>query len=108
MAQTEARNETAVPGLAQQARAAGRITAFLADALVLNPAQRHALALSTQAQRAALLLALTCEDVALARQEYRQSVGCLLDARQLQAYVALCQQLAGTPQALDGTELALR
>ncbi|MBD2723452.1 MULTISPECIES: hypothetical protein [Hymenobacter] len=108
MAQCEARNETAAPGLAPQARETSRITAFLADTLALSPTQRHALALCTQTQREALLLALTCDDVARTRQEYHQALRLLLDAQQLQAYVALCQQLAGTPLALDGTELARR
>lgn len=107
-AETEARNEVAVPSLTAQAHAALRISSFLANVLALSTVQLQAVEAFTKAERLALLLAATADDVTQARHDYRLAVHRVLDARQLTAYVALCQQLAGTAQALDGTELAQR
>ena len=107
-AETEARNENMAPGLSGQGREARRIAQLLADALTLTRAQRRAVEACTRAERLALALAATPEQAGQDRAEYRLAVGRVLDARQLAAYTALCQRLAGTAQALDGTELAAR
>ena len=107
-AEAEARNETSEPSLTVQMREAQRITHLLIDTLALTPAQRHAVESCTRAERQALALVATAEQAAQARHAYRQAMHHVLDARQLAAYVALCQRLAGTAQALDGTGLAVR
>ena len=107
-AQTEARNETAVPGFSGQVREARRITNFLVDALVLSNAQQHAVQAYTVAERAALSLAVTEADFTQAQHEYLLAVHRVLAASQQKVYSALCQQLAGTALPLDGKELAVR
>ncbi|MDO7850789.1 hypothetical protein [Hymenobacter convexus] len=107
-AETEARNEILEPSLTRQTRESQRIAQFLAEALTLNSAQLHAVESFTRAERQALALAATTEQAAQAQREYRLAVHRVLDTGQLSTYVALCQRLAGTAQALDGTELAVR
>lgn len=108
MAAVEGRNETAAPGFSGQVRAARCTADFLADALLLSYAQRLAVEASTVAERQALALAATPDDLALAQQQYLQAVRQVLAVSQLNAYAALRQQRAGTLQPLDGTELAVR
>lgn len=108
IAAVEARNETAAPSLSRHMRDARRITAFLDDALLLSTAQRHAVARCTVAERRALVLAVTEADFALAQTQYFKALHRVLALSQLNAYVDLCQQLAGTTLPLDGTELAAR
>ena len=108
MAATEARNETAAPSLSRHVRDAQRITGVLDDALLLSTAQRHAVARHTVAERRALVLAATGADFALAQAQYRSALYKVLALSQLNAYTALCQQLAGTALPLDGTELLAR
>ncbi|MBF9143072.1 hypothetical protein [Hymenobacter properus] len=107
-AETEARNEALVPSLSAQLREARRIARFLTDALSLTEAQRLAVEATTAAERQVLALVATPADAAEARRAYRSAVHGVLDARQLTAYEDLCQRLAGTAQALDGTGLAIR
>ena len=108
MADVEARNETAVPSLSRHMRDARRITYFLDDALLLSTAQRHAVARCTVAERRALVLAVTEADFLQAQVQYLKALHKVLALSQMNAYVALCQQLAGTTLPLDGTELAVR
>lgn len=107
-AAVEARNETAVPSLSRHMRDARRIIAFLDDALLLSTAQRYAVARCTVAERRALVLAVTDADFRQAQGQYLKALHNVLTISQLNAYVALCQQLAGTTLPLDGTELAVR
>jgi hypothetical protein len=106
--ETEARNETFEPSLSGQLREARRITRFLAKALTLSADQLRAVETLTAAERQALALAPTVAEADRAQRAYRLAVHQVLDARQLSAYVALCQRLAGTAGALDGTGLATR
>ncbi|MDO7847969.1 hypothetical protein Q5H92_16505 [Hymenobacter sp. M29] len=106
--ETEARNEVFEPSLSGQVREARRITHFLADVLTLSREQLQAVESFTRAERWALALAATAGQAAQAQREYRLAVYHVLDTRQLSTYQALCQRLAGTAQALDGTELAIR
>jgi len=108
MAAVEARNETAAPSLSRHMRDARRITNFLDDALLLSTAQRHAVAKCTVAERRALVLAVTDADFAQAQAQYLKALHKVLALSQLNAYVSLCRQLAGTILPLDGTELAVR
>lgn len=107
-AETEARNETPEPGLSGQVRKAHRITRLLAQALALSADQQHAVEAFTAAERRALALAPTAADAGEAQRAYRLAVHHVLDARQLTSYEELCRRLAGTAQALDGSELAVR
>ncbi|GAA3957685.1 hypothetical protein [Hymenobacter antarcticus] len=107
-AAVEARNETAAPSLSRHMRDARRITIFLEDALLLSTAQRYAVARCTVAERRALVLAVTEADFRQAQGQYLKALHKVLALSQLNAYVALCQQLAGTTLPLDGTELAVR
>lgn len=109
-AAAEARNETAAPGFSRHVRDARRVTTFLADALLLTTAQRHAVARYTVAQRQALALAATDADAVQAQYEYLMALRQVLGLHQLRAYTMLCQQLAGTMLPLNGTEgeLAVR
>ena len=108
VAETEARNETLVPGFSGQVREARRITDFLLDALVLSNAQRQALEVCTVAERAALALAVTDVDAAQARWQYQLAVRRVLAPSQVHVYTMLYRQLAGTMLPLDGTEMAAR
>ena len=108
MSATEARNETAAPSLSRHVRDAQRIADVLDDALLLSTAQRYAVARHTVAERRALVLAATGADFALAQAQYRSALYKVLALSQLNAYTALCQQLAGTALPLDGTELLVR
>ena len=103
----EARNETAAPSLSRHMRDAQRITCFLDDALLLSTAQRHTVARHTAAERRALVLAVTDTDFVRAQAQYLSALHKVLALSQLNTYVALCQQLAGTTLPLDGTELAV-
>ena len=105
-AATEARNETAAPSLSRHMRDAQRITCLLDDALLLSTAQRHTVARHTAAERRALVLAVTDADFARAQAQYISVLHKVLALSQLNAYLALCQRLAGTTLPLDGTELA--
>ncbi|WP_201977672.1 hypothetical protein [Hymenobacter rubidus] len=107
-AEDEARNETAAPSFAPQVREAGRIAAYLSDALVLSNVQRHAVACYTLAERTALALAATTATATLVRHEYLLAIHSVLTASQHNTYAVLRQQLNGTAFSLDGTELALR
>ena len=106
-AATEARNETAAPSLSRHMRDAQRITYFLDDALLLSTAQRHTVARHTATERRALVLAVTDTDFVRAQAQYLSVLHKVLALSQLNAYVALCQRLAGTTLPLDGTELAV-
>ena len=108
VAAAEARNETAAPGFSGQVRAARRTADFLADALLLSHAQRLVVEASTVAERQALALAATPDDLALAQRQYLQALRQVLAVSQLCTYNFLRQQRAGTLQPLDGTELAVR
>lgn len=103
----EARNEIPAPSFSGQVREAQRIAYFLTDALLLSYAQSHAVASSTATEREALALAVTATDTVQVQQQYRRAVRRVLTTRQLQAYVVLCRQLAGTVLPLDGAELAI-
>ncbi|HEX8330228.1 MAG TPA: hypothetical protein VF629_22045 [Hymenobacter sp.] len=107
-AATEARNEAAAPSFSAQVRQAHRIASFLADALVLNNAQQHAVEAYTLAECQALVLAATPADAAAAQQAYRQAVRRVLATSQLQTYAALRLRLTDTALPLDGTEVATR
>jgi hypothetical protein len=108
VAAIEARNETATPSFSRHVRDAQRITNLLADALLLTTAQRHAVARCTVAERQSLALAATEADALLAQYEYLAALRQVLAVSQLHAYNSLCQQLSGTVQPIDGTELAVR
>ena len=108
MAATEARNETAAPSLSRHVHDAQRIAGVLDDALLLSTAQRYAVARHTVAERRALVLAVTGTDFALAQAQYLSALYKVLALSQLNAYMALCQQLAETALPLDGTELLAR
>ena len=108
VAETEARNETGVPGFAGQVREARRITTFLLDALVLSHAQHQALEARTVAERAALALAATEAEATQVQRQYQLAVLKVLTTSQLRVYMELSRQLAGTLLPLDGTELASR
>lgn len=107
-AKVDAHNETAAPSFSRHVRAAQRITAFLADALCLTTAQQLALQQHTVAEHTALLLATSEGDIQAAQLKYLMAVRRVLAASQLDAYVALCQKLAGTMLPIDGLELAVR
>lgn len=104
-AQAEARNEAASPGLSSQLRQSHRVVNYLGDVLQLNYAQWHALTVCTAAERVALVLAAAPEDALAAQRQYLLAVRRVLAASQMDAYVALRQQLADTLLPLDGTEL---
>ncbi|MGY3088568.1 hypothetical protein ACVWYF_001601 [Hymenobacter sp. UYAg731] len=108
MAQAEARNEAPAPGFSGQLYEARRVSRFLADALVLNNAQQHAVQAYTAAKFQALSLAVTAADTAEARHQYRQAVRRVLAPSQRDAYAGLCQHLMDTLLPLDGYGLALR
>ena len=105
---TEARNEAPTPSFPGQIEEARRVASFLADALVLNNAQQHALTAYTIAEREALALAATAAAASQAQQEYLLAVRRVLATSQWQVYGALRQQYADTLLPLDGPELALR
>lgn len=107
-AQTEARAETAAPSFSGQLYEARRVSRFLADALVLNNAQQHAVQAYTAAKFQALALAVTAADTAEAQQQYRQAMRRILAPSQHDAYAVLCQHLTDTLLPLDGCQLALR
>lgn len=107
-AAVEAHNETAAPSFSRHVRDARRITAFLADVLCLTTAQQLALQQYTVAERAALLLATSDSDVQAARLHYLTAVRHVLATSQLDAYVALRLQLAGTTLPIEGLELVAR
>ena len=107
-AAAEARNETGAPSFSRHVRDARRISAFLADALLLTTAQRVAVERCTVAERTALVLAATDEDARLAQDNYLAAVRRVLALNQLCLYNALCIQLQGTALPVDGTELAVR
>jgi hypothetical protein len=108
MAQAEARNEMAAPGFSGQLYEARRVSSFLADALVLNNTQQHAVQAYTVAKFQALSLATTPADTAEALQQYRQAVRRVLAPSQRGAYAVLCQHQTDTLLPLDSSELALR
>ncbi|WP_460611259.1 hypothetical protein [Hymenobacter terrigena] len=108
MAQSEARNEAPTPGFSGQLYEARRISSFLADALVLNNAQQHAVQAYSIAKFEALSLAVTAADIAEALQQYRQAVRRVLAPSQRDAYAVLCQHQTDTLLPLDSNELALR
>ena len=108
IAETEARNETVAPGFSGQVREARRITDFLLDALVLSTAQCRALQACTVAERAALALAVTKEDIAQAQRQYQLAVRRVLAPSQVHVYTMLYRQMADTMMPLDGIELAAR
>ncbi len=104
-AQAEAHNEAAAPSFSSQLHQAHRVANYLGDVLQLNYAQWHALTAYTAAERVALALAATPEDAQAAQRQYLLAVRRVLAASQMEAYVALRQQLAGTLLPLDGAEL---
>ena len=106
-AAAEARNETAAPSLSRHMRDAQRITHVLNDVLLLSTAQRHTMARHIVAERRAMVLAVTDADFAQAQAQYLSALHKVLALSQLNAYVALCQRIAGTTMPLDGTELAV-
>lgn len=108
IAQIEAQNEIAAPTFSVQAHESARISGFLADALLLNNAQQHAVQAYTFARHKALLLAATPADVARAQHEYQAAVRRVLATSQFATYAALCQRLNGTTFSLDAVELAAR
>jgi hypothetical protein len=108
LAEAEARNETAAPSFSRHVRDAQLITTFLADALLLTTAQRHAVARCTVAERQALVLAATEADVAEAQYNYLMALRQVLALSQMSAYTTLSQRLVGTLLPVDGTELAVR
>ena len=105
---TEQANETAQPSFSRHVRDARIITEYLADALLLTTSQRLAVARCTVAQRQALVLAGTSNDVVRVQYQYLMALRQVLAATQLQSYTMLCHQLDGTTQPLDGNELAVR
>ncbi|WP_460617899.1 hypothetical protein [Hymenobacter ruber] len=107
-AQAEARNEMATPSFSGQLYEARRVSSFLADALVLNNAQQHAVQAYTTAKFQALSLAVTAADTSEALQQYRQAVRRVLAPSQRDAYAVLCQHQTETLLPLDSSELALR
>ena len=107
-AQQEARNEAAAPSFSAQVHESERITAFLADALMLNNLQQHAVQAYTLAEHKALLLAATSTDMVQAQQEYHAAIQRLLAASQLESYAVLCRRHTGTMLPLDAVELAVR
>ncbi|MBF9235853.1 hypothetical protein I2I05_00445 [Hymenobacter sp. BT683] len=108
VAAADARGEKATPSFAVQVREAHRISGYLTDALVLTSAQMHAVEDCTIAECEALALAVTPADAAQARQQYLLALGRTLAPSQLDAYVAIREQLAGTLMPLDGMGLASR
>lgn len=104
-AQADARNEAGAPGFSGQLRQAHRVANYLGDALQLNYAQWHALTAYTTAERVALALAATPADTLAAQRQYLLALRRVLAPSQMEAYVALRQQLAGTLLPLDGAEL---
>ncbi|MFC6222249.1 hypothetical protein ACFP2F_03260 [Hymenobacter artigasi] len=84
------------------------MSSFLADALMLNNVQQHAVQACTAAKFQALSLAATAADTAAARQQYQQAVRRTLAPSQRDAYAALCHHLTDTLLPLDGYALALR
>lgn len=107
-AQAEARNEAAAPSFSGRIRDAHRVTNYLGDALQLDYAQWHALTACTVMERETLALALTHADTLSAERQYLELVRRALATSQMETYVLLRQQLAGTLLPLDGTEVALR
>jgi hypothetical protein len=107
-AQQEARNEAAAPSFSAQVHESERITTFLADALMLNNLQQHAVQAYTLTEHKALLLAVNPTDVAQAQQEYHAAIRRLLVTSQLESYVVLCRRHTGTMLPLDAVELAVR
>ena len=107
MVDTEARNESAAPSLSRHMRDAQRITHVLNDVLLLSTAQRHTMARHIVAERRAMVLAVTDADFAQAQAQYLSALHKVLALSQLNAYVALCQRIAGTTMPIDGTELAV-
>jgi hypothetical protein len=107
-AQREARNEAAAPSFSAQVHESERITAFLADALMLSNLQRHAVHAYTLAEHKALLLAVNPTDMARAQQEYHAAIQRLLATSQLASYAVLCRRHNGTMLPLDAIELAAR
>lgn len=108
IAQKEACNEIAAPHFSAQALQAGRIADFLADVLIINNLQQHAVKAYTLEQHKALLLAVTPTDVAQAQREYRSAVQRVLATSQLESYTTLCRHHNGTMMPLDAVELAVR
>jgi hypothetical protein len=108
VAETERRNETAVPSLSAHVHEVQRITDYLADALRLSTAQRIALQTCTVAERSDLLLANSETDTQAAQARYLANVRRVLTTSQLRSYLLLRQQLEGTLLPLDGLGLAAR
>lgn len=108
VAETERRNETAVPSLSAHVHEVQRITSYLVDALRLSTAQQIALQTCTVAERSDLLLANSETDTQAAQTRYLASVRRVLATGQLLSYLLLRQQLEGTLLPLDGLGLAAR
>jgi hypothetical protein len=108
IAQNEARNEAAAPSFSAQIHESERITTFLADALMLNNLQQHAVQSFTLAKHKALSLAVTPADVAQAQEEYHAAIQRVLATSQLVSYATLCRRQNGTMLPLDAVEIAAR
>lgn len=108
IAQSEARNEAAAPSFSAQMHESERITSFLADALMLNNLQQHAVHSYTLAKHKALLLAVTAADITQAQDEYHAAIQRVLATSQLVSYATLCRRQNGTMLPLDAIEIASR